>query len=80
MQGYFLYGISVMYIFAGMKRSSYSYQIMDIGSNMKRCEICGRDFKSLGYARHMAMHRDKDLKMLEQLKKGRSGSMEASID
>lgn len=28
---------------------------------MKLCNICGRELKSLGYARHMAMHRDAQL-------------------
>lgn len=29
-----------------------------MGVRKKKCEICGRYFQSLGYARHMAKHRD----------------------
>jgi hypothetical protein len=43
---------------------------------MKRCNICGRTLKSLGYARHMAMHRDEWERTLKQMAKGRSTSME----
>ena len=63
-----------------MKKSSYNFMIMDIGSNMKRCEICGRELKSLGYARHIAMHRDEWKRTLGQMRKGYSTSMKPSID
>ena len=48
--------------------------------DMKRCNICGRELHPLGYARHMAMHRDEERDRLEQMRKGRSSSMEAHID
>ncbi len=47
---------------------------------MIRCGICGRTFHSMGFASHRAMHNRAEQKRLEQMKKGRSTSMEASMD
>lgn len=47
---------------------------------MKRCNICGRVLHSLGYARHMAMHRDKERELIKMMGKGRSTSMEVNAE